>query len=240
VRNRGAAAPRLRLRKRLAGDLEEEPTPALRLIDPAFEKTGSGDVARFIAQRVDRAHAENQSLFIFVQLADHVLRRDEVGIVVGYALQAGDMADGADRGPADFAHALGNVVCHGEDLVAVVVEEQMVIAKMRAAHVPVEVFGLQVEAENIGEKCIERAGDVLHGLGAEVGGSIQRCLLAGKHVGVGGQDILLSQIRLLGAGHVRPAQPGEGRAQRLLLSGTDAPEALWRTPENRSQRDIAI
>ncbi len=38
---------------------------------------------------------------------------------------------------------------HGEDLVRVLIQEQMVIAEMRAAHVPVKIFRLQIQREDI-------------------------------------------------------------------------------------------
>ena len=58
---------------------------------------------------------------------------DEVGVVVVDALQARDVADRAERGAADLAHALGDVVGHGEDLVGLLVEQQVVVAEVRPA-----------------------------------------------------------------------------------------------------------
>ena len=45
----------------------------------------------------------------------------------------------------------------------------MVVAEMRAAHMPVEVLGLYVERESIGQQRVERAGHVLGGVRAEIG-----------------------------------------------------------------------
>ena len=66
---------------------------------------------------------------------------------------------------------------HGEDLVGLLVQQQVVVAEVRAAHVPVEVLGLQVEREDVGEHGVHGAGDVLGRLGLEVGRSDQRSLL---------------------------------------------------------------
>ena len=52
----------------------------------------------------------------------------------------------------------------------------MVVAEVRARHVPVEVLRLQVEREHIGEQRVERAGDVARGVGAEVGRRRERRL----------------------------------------------------------------
>ena len=57
--------------------------------------------------------------------------------------------------PPILRDTLGDGVGHGENLVGVLVEQQVVVAKMRAAHVPVEILGRQVERENIGQQSSE-------------------------------------------------------------------------------------
>ena len=104
-----------------------------------------------------------------LQLSQHVERIDIVGVVVGDALQPGDIADRMDRGAAHLAHALGDVVGDGEDLVGLLVEQQMVVAEMRPADMPVEILGLEIEREHVGEQRIEGAGDVAAGVVAEIG-----------------------------------------------------------------------
>jgi hypothetical protein len=52
---------------------------------------------------------------------------------------------------ADFPHALGNLVGHGEDLVALLVEHEMIVAEMRSTHMPMEILGLEIERKHIGE-----------------------------------------------------------------------------------------
>ena len=52
---------------------------------------------------------------------------------------------------------------------------------MRAAHVPVEVLGLQVEGEDIREQRVECAGDVAAGVSAEIGRRGERRLAALLH-----------------------------------------------------------
>jgi hypothetical protein len=43
-----------------------------------------------------------------------------------------------------------------ENLIGLLVEQQMIIAKVRTAHVPVEVLGLDVEHKYVRQKRIER------------------------------------------------------------------------------------
>ena len=69
----------------------------------------------------------------------------------GRQLVSRDVADGADRGGTELAGALGDVVRHGEELLGLLVEEQVVVPEMRAAHVPVEILGFDVECEHVGE-----------------------------------------------------------------------------------------
>jgi hypothetical protein len=89
-------------------------------------------------------------------------------------LQASDVADRAQRGAPDLADALRDGIGGGEDLLGLFVEEQMIVAEVRARHMPVEIFGLQVKRKHVGEQDIERAGNLRHGVGAQVGRRIER------------------------------------------------------------------
>jgi len=55
-----------------------------------------------------------------------------------------NMTDRAQRRLTDLPDAFSNRVRSAEDLVALLVQEQMVVAKMRTRHVPVKILGLQV------------------------------------------------------------------------------------------------
>ena len=88
------------------------------------------------------------------------------------------MADGPQRLAAELAHALGERVGHRVELVAVLVQQQVVIAKVRAAHVPVEILRLEVQGEHVGQDAVQRAGDVGRGARREVGRGGERGLPA--------------------------------------------------------------
>src|SRR6516164_2486814 len=157
-----------------AGRLEQEPGAPLGLVDPVLDQAGAGHVLVLVANRVGLAQARRQLLVVVAQLREHVQRCDEIGVVVEYALQAGDVADRAQRRAADLADPLGDVVGSRENLLALLVEEEMVIAEVRAGYVPMEILGLQVKRKHIGEQNIERAGNLQHGIGAQVGRRIER------------------------------------------------------------------
>jgi hypothetical protein len=89
-----------------------------------------------------------------------------------------DVADGAQRGAADLAHALGDVVRGRQDLLGLLVEHLVVVAEVRPRHVPVEVLGLEIEREHVGQQRRERARQIGGGVGGQGGGRIQNGLAA--------------------------------------------------------------
>ena len=62
------------------------------------------------------------------------------------------------RQAADLADSLGNRVGHPEELIGLLIEQQLVVAKMRSAHVPVEILGLHIQREDIREDGVQRGG----------------------------------------------------------------------------------
>src|SRR5581483_1419347 len=91
-------------------------------------------------------------------------------VVVGQSLTARNVADRAKCRLADLAHALRNNVGRGKNLFGLLVEQQVVVAEMRSADVPVKILGFQVQRETVGEEAVESAGDIFRGIGAEIGG----------------------------------------------------------------------
>src|SRR3546814_20547499 len=89
-------------------------------------------------------------------------RAHELRVIVPYPLQAGDMADRTQGGGADLADALGNGVGRTENLGCLLVQHQMIVAKMGTRDVPVEVLGIDVELVTIRQhgraSCRERGG----------------------------------------------------------------------------------
>ena len=56
-----------------------------------------------------------------------------------------------------------------QDFLGLLVEQQVVIAEMWSAHVPMEVLGLEIERETVGEKRIERRRNGVHRVRREIG-----------------------------------------------------------------------
>src|SRR5437762_12090538 len=86
------------------------------------------------------------------------------------------MADRFDRKSANLSNSLRDWVGHGEKLIAVFVEKQVIVAKVRAAHVPMEILGFQVEREHVRENGVHGAGYVPGRRTCEIGWCCQRSI----------------------------------------------------------------
>jgi hypothetical protein len=88
-------------------------------------------------------------------------------------LQLGDVADRTNGGAADLAHPLGQDVDAALQLVALLVEQQVVVAEVRAADVPMEVLGLHIERERVGHECVERGRNLADRFGRQIGRGVE-------------------------------------------------------------------
>jgi hypothetical protein len=71
-------------------------------------------------------------------------------------LLACDIADRANGCAADLAYSLGQCVSHGEELIAMIVKHRMIVPKMRSAHMPVKILGLEIQREGVSQECVDR------------------------------------------------------------------------------------
>src|SRR5262249_17258042 len=157
----------------LAARLEQEPAAFFRLVDEYLEEACGCDVFMLVGHLVRRAHVADVRLVIVHQLEQHVDRRYVILIVVLDPLQLGDVADRPDRGAADPAHPFGQNVDAVFQLAGLIVEQKVVVAEMRSAPVPMEVLGLEIKREGIGQKRVERRRYLANGVGGKVGWSIE-------------------------------------------------------------------
>ena len=54
------------------------------------------------------------------------------------------------------------------------VEQQVIVAKVRSAHVPMEVLGLHIQSEHIGQQRVKSAADMFDSFGAQIAAGCQR------------------------------------------------------------------
>src|SRR5437867_4649306 len=154
---------------RILSYLRQEPRPPLALVDPNLDQTRGSDIVVPIANLVCCSQASRQLLVVIAKLADHFLRTHSFFVVVFQPLVARDIADRTNCGPPALARSLRNVVGYGEDLSRLLVEQQMVVANMAAAHVPVKVLCLHVKREDIRKQLTQVACDLLDCIPTEIG-----------------------------------------------------------------------
>src|SRR5215210_1818682 len=121
---------------------EEEPGSFLSLVNPVLQQACGSHVSCLVTERMNLAHVSRQYCVVSAEFGYHVERLNVFSIVVHDALKTRNLPDRTNGCPADLPYALGNGVRHREKLVALVIEHQMIVAEMRARHVPMEVLGL--------------------------------------------------------------------------------------------------
>lgn len=89
-----------------------------------------------------------------VELGQHGGRYDEVSVVVGYALEPRDLANGADRRSAELSDAFCDFIGDAKELILMVVEHEMEVAKVKPPHVPMKLLGLDEERKHVSQKSV--------------------------------------------------------------------------------------
>lgn len=156
---------------------EEEPASAFSFVDPVLDEARGSDVAMLVANLMRLAQPHGQGLIVFAKFGKHIERLNVIRVIVEYALLTRDLTDRSKGGATDLPHAFRYVIGHAKELVGLLVEQQMIIAEMGSAHVPVKVLGLEVEREDVRQDRIHCAGNVFRGFRGKVGARRERSLL---------------------------------------------------------------
>src|SRR5262245_57811694 len=146
----------------------QEPGSPFGFVDPNLDQTGGRDIVVVVANLVGGPQTSRQLLVVIAQLADHLERSDRFVIIIFQPLVFPDVADRTDRCPANLARALCDIVGHREDLRRLLVEQQVIIAKMAAAHMPVKILRLHVKREDVRKQLTQVACNFLHPVSAEI------------------------------------------------------------------------
>src|SRR5262249_15298775 len=101
------------------------------------------------------------------KLSEHCFSRDAFFIVVLETLMPRDVADRMQRGSAYLPRSFSDVVSHRKDLVRLLVQQQMIIAKISSGHVPVKVLGFDIQSKNVGKQLTKVARNLLNTIPAE-------------------------------------------------------------------------
>src|ERR1700730_8715107 len=70
------------------------------------------------------------------------------------------MPNRSQRRAADLANPFGDVVRCGEKLIALLIQQQMEVAKVRPRNMPMEVLGLQIKGKHVRKRDVERTSNV--------------------------------------------------------------------------------
>src|SRR5258708_29238443 len=97
-----------------------------------------------ITQGVCASKVERQLPVVLAKFREHVLGADRLTVVVDDALQPGDVADRMQGRPADLPDTLRNRIGRREYLLTLLVQQQVIVAKMRPRYVPMEILRLDV------------------------------------------------------------------------------------------------
>jgi hypothetical protein len=122
------------------------------LINPAFDQARSGHIIVPMANFMRGPEESHQLHVVRAQFLPHFLGRDAFIVVVFKALVPRNIADGPEARASSFARAFRNSVRHPKNLISVVIQQKVVVAEMAACHMPVKVFRLHIENENIGSE----------------------------------------------------------------------------------------
>ncbi len=148
----------------------EEPDPPLGLIQDLLEQVAGRGIAVLVADLDRRALVLGHATVVLEEPADHLVGRDEFLVVVRDRLELADLADAPNRRAADLAQPFGQPIDRFEDALRLLVEEQMVVAEMGPAHVPVKVFRLHVQREGIRDQRVDRIAYVPDLVRAQISG----------------------------------------------------------------------
>jgi hypothetical protein len=129
--------------------LKQKPRAALRLINPVFKETRRGHVTLFIAEVMCLAHLRDKLLVVVSQLRKHICSGHELRIVIQDALETVNVAYRVQCGATNLADAFCDWVGDREELGGLLIQKKMIVAEVRARHMPMEIFSLEIQSKHV-------------------------------------------------------------------------------------------
>src|ERR687885_154401 len=99
--------------------------PSFRLVDPDFDQAGSCNVVILVTKRMRLTQRMDKLTIVLTKFNEHVFGRNKLLIVVFKPLVSADVTDGPNGHAADLARSFRNVICDGEDLIGMFIEQQV-------------------------------------------------------------------------------------------------------------------
>ena len=163
----------------LAARLEQEPGALLGVVNEILKQARRGDVFVLVSDFMRLAHVLDDGFVVVQQFAQqsraaapspHHCRECVAAERYGRSSGASCRRScGRARQVRRSSPGFPRTGC---------VEQQVIVAEMRSAHMPMEVLGLQIERETVGEQRIERRGNGAH----RVSGRGRLAFLAGRRL----------------------------------------------------------
>src|ERR1700681_4523206 len=110
------------------------------------------------------ARVLRQDRILVPQFNYHVERLNVFSIIIYDALGTRNLPDRANGCSSQLSCSLGNGVSHGEKLVTLVVEHQMIVPEMGDRHMPMEVLCFQIQRKYVREQHYQRSRNVMNRL----------------------------------------------------------------------------
>lgn len=139
-----------------------------------LNQAGAGDVVVLVAKGMRLTQLCSQLAVVVSQLGKHVERRNKMCDIVENTLQARYLANRAKRGATNLPNTFGDRICGRKDLIGLLIQELVIVAKMWAGDVPMEVLGFQVKGKHISKQNVECGANVPRSVSLEVRGRAER------------------------------------------------------------------
>ena len=120
----------------LSADLEEEPRAAFRFVRPGIDQARRRIILRRVRNFLCAAKQLNHMEIVGAQLAQHILRRHELSIIILDRLVASDIPDRSNGCVARLPGALGDRISGGKDLSGLLIEEQVIVPEVGSGDMP--------------------------------------------------------------------------------------------------------
>src|ERR1700730_13324598 len=132
--------------------LKEKPSALLGFVDPVLQQACGGHVPCLVTKRMYLAHVPRQHRIVVAELGYHVEWFNVFSIVVCDALETRDLPDRVKGCAADLPRSFGNGIRHGENLLALVIEHQMIVPEVWTRHMPMEILGFEIQRKHVREE----------------------------------------------------------------------------------------
>jgi hypothetical protein len=117
------------------GHFEEEPGASSGVVDPHVDEARRDNIAALLAERPRRAQGAGQYLVVNAKIGEYVLGTDEFDVAADRAARRITVIGWA-KVHAQVAHARGDRIGQGKELLRLLLEQMTVFVEIGTAHLP--------------------------------------------------------------------------------------------------------